>query len=73
MTKEKTFEQMSDSEQESFANDICMTQPLGKRGLNEYMGEDYANNIIFNRTPTQIKKDIAWFEKMIIKGGLHNG
>lgn len=71
MTKEKTFAQMSDSEQESLANDICMTQPLGKRGLNEYMGEEYANNIIFNRTPTQIKKDIAWFEKMIINGGLH--
>ena len=71
--EEKTFAEMSDSEQEKLANDICMTQPLGKRGLNEYMGEEYANEIIFGRTSSQIKKDIAWFEKMIIKGGLHNG
>ena len=71
MAKEKTFAQMSDFEQESLANDICMTQPLGKRGLNEYMGEEYANDIIFDRTASQIKKDIAFFEEMIIKGGLH--
>jgi hypothetical protein len=71
--EEKKFAEMSDSEQEKLANDICMTLPLGKRGLDEYMGEEYANGIIFDRTPSQIKKDIAWFEKMIIKGGLHNG
>ena len=48
-----------------------MTQPLGKRGLDEYMGEEYANDIVYDRTLNQIKKDIAFFEEMIIKGGLH--
>ena len=62
---------MNSMEQEKLANDICMTQPLGKRGLNEYMGEEYANDIILDRTASQIKKDIAWFQKMIINGGLH--
>jgi hypothetical protein len=48
-----------------------MTQPLGKRGLNEYMGEEYANDVILNRTATEIKKDIKWFQEMIINGRLH--
>lgn len=71
MTKEKTFANMNSIEQNRLANDICMTQPLGKRGLNEYMGEEYANDVILNRTAKQIKKDIAYFQKMIIEGGLH--
>ena len=62
---------MNSMEQDRLANDICMTQPLGKRGLNEYMGEEYANDVIYNRTARQIKRDIAWFQEMIIDGGLH--
>ena len=71
MNKEKTFANMNSIEQNKLAEDICMTQPLGKRGLNEYMGEEYANDVILNRTARQIKRDIAWFQKMIIDGQLH--
>ena len=69
--EEKTFANMNSIEQDKLANDICMTQPLGKRGLNEYMGEEYANDVILNRTATEIKKDIKWFQEMIINGRLH--
>ena len=71
MEKEKTYGLMNDFEQGRVVDDVCMTQPVGKRGLDEYMGEEYANSIVYDRTPTQIKKDIAWFQKMIIDGGLH--
>ena len=35
------------------------------------MGEEYANDVILNRTATEIKKDIRWFQEMIINGKLH--
>ena len=31
--EEKTFANMNSIEQDKLANDICMAQPLGKRGL----------------------------------------
>ena len=71
MKKEKTYGEMNDSEKARVVDEVCMTQPLGKRGLDEYMGEEYANDIVYDRTLNQIKKDIAFFEEMIIKGGLH--
>ena len=64
MNKEKTFANMNSIEQNKLAEDICMTQPLGKRGLNEYMGEEYANDVILNRTATEIKKDIKLWENL---------
>ena len=69
---EKTYDEMSDDERERLANDICMSDPLGKRGLEEFMGVEYANQTIFSRTTSQIKKDIKTFQELIIEGKHHD-
>ena len=48
MKKEKTYGEMNDSEKARVVDEVCMTQPLGKRGLDEYMGEEYANDIVYD-------------------------
>ena len=56
----KTFGELSEKEQESFALDLLSpNDPLfyivGKRGLDEILGSDYD---VYDKTIIQIRKDI---------------
>jgi len=69
---EKTYDEMNDEERSILEIEICFSQPLGKRGLDEFMGVEYANSVVYTRTAKQIKKDIKTFQELIIEGKHHD-